>query len=100
LLERRPPNGIWGGLWCLPQDGLIRNSPQVDVDPLNSSVERRGFEHSFTHFKMKAQVFELASDHNAVDARLEEATQRWVKFADLAEYGLPAPIKVYLAKLF
>jgi hypothetical protein len=48
---------------------------------------------------MKAQVFEQASGHNAADARLEEATQRWIKFADLAEYGLPAPIKVYLAGL-
>jgi A/G-specific adenine glycosylase len=100
LLERRPPSGIWGGLWCLPQDGLIRNSPQDDVDPLRSSAERQGFEHSFTHFKMKAQIFEPASSRNAPAGRLEEATQRWVKFADLAEYGLPAPIKVYLAKLF
>jgi A/G-specific adenine glycosylase len=99
LLERRPPAGIWGGLWCLPQDGLIRNSPQENVDPLSSSVERQGFEHSFTHFKMKAQILEPASGLNALEDRLDEAPKRWVKFADLAEYGLPAPIKVYLAKL-
>jgi A/G-specific adenine glycosylase len=106
LLERRPPVGIWGGLWCLPQHGPIQNMPQDGFEPdgpngpNGPNTQRQGFEHSFTHFKMKAQVFERSSDAKAVDERLGEATHRWVKLADLAEYGLPAPIKVYLTKLF
>jgi A/G-specific adenine glycosylase len=99
LLERRPPVGIWGGLWCLPQQGKIRNSQQDDSENQSSKVELQGFEHSFTHFKMRAQVFEHSPSSNAVNDGLKEGTQRWVKFGDLAQYGLPAPIKVYLAKL-
>jgi A/G-specific adenine glycosylase len=99
LLERRPPVGIWGGLWCLPQQGKIRNSQQDDSENQSPKVELQGFEHSFTHFKMRAQVFEHSPKGKALNDGLEEGAQRWVKFGDLAEYGLPAPIKVYLAKL-
>jgi A/G-specific adenine glycosylase len=98
LLERRPPTGIWGGLWCLPQLGLISAAKQDDSYPQNTITEREGFEHSFTHFKMNAQIFDGSSD-SATQNKLSESTQRWVKFHDLAQYGLPAPIKTYLSKL-
>ncbi len=100
LLERRPSVGIWGGLWCLPQQGKIRNSQQDDSEDQSSTFEKEGFEHSFTHFKMRAQVFECTSNGKTLENLLGDATLRWVRFGDLAEYGLPAPIKVYLAKFF
>jgi A/G-specific adenine glycosylase len=99
LLERRPPVGIWGGLWCLPQQGAMRNSDQNDLYVDESLIETDGFEHTFTHFKMKAQVFVKAKLTKTSRNTLKEPTQRWVKLGDLIEYGLPAPIKVYLAKL-
>ncbi len=94
LLERRPPAGIWGGLWCLPQQGEFTISQAV-----NSEAQNAGFEHSFTHFKMRAQVLEAPVGSKVRLEALGEATQRWVKFGELSEYGLPAPIKIYLAKL-
>jgi A/G-specific adenine glycosylase len=100
LLERRPPTGIWGGLWCLPQQGEFTSSQSLNSKAENTSFEREGFEHSFTHFKMKAQVFQTSFAAKASVEILGEVTQRWVKFSELSEYGLPAPIKVYLAKLF
>jgi A/G-specific adenine glycosylase len=94
LLERRPPAGIWGGLWCLPQQGEFTISQAV-----NSKAQNAGFEHSFTHFKMRAQVLEVLVGSKVRLETLGESTQRWVKFGELSEYGLPAPIKIYLAKL-
>ena len=58
LLERRPPSGIWGGLWSPPEraadygvDALL-----AEVGVRESSVVERqkftGFRHTFTHFHM------------------------------------------------
>ncbi|HEX6828533.1 MAG TPA: A/G-specific adenine glycosylase, partial [Burkholderiales bacterium] len=57
LLEKRPPAGIWGGMWCLPEA-----DPAEDA----SSVSRRRYgaelsetrplpplEHGFTHFRLR-----------------------------------------------
>jgi A/G-specific adenine glycosylase len=99
LLERRVPTGIWGGLWCLPQIGAISSSKLPDEQRLLSDAKLDGFEHSFTHFKMSAQVFEkFVVDDVRLDP-VRDLTQRWVKLGDLAEYGLPAPIKAYLTDL-
>jgi A/G-specific adenine glycosylase len=100
LLERRPPTGIWGGLWCLPQLGAIANSQATLTALPKSATVRDSFEHGFTHFKMQATVFEQrqASDiENSSALALEDrSTKRWVKLAELVGYGLPAPIKSYL----
>jgi A/G-specific adenine glycosylase len=100
LLERRPPTGIWGGLWCLPQLGAISNVKQAEENlPISNSKIRDDFEHSFTHFKMRAQVFERPKEINASRDSVGEPTQRWVKFSELPEFGLPTPIKAYLTDL-
>jgi A/G-specific adenine glycosylase len=90
LLVRRPPTGIWGGLWCLPQLGLFSTEAIVQ----NSSDQVAGFEHSFTHFKLQASVFE----RHASSSQAGESTERWVSVDDLDDYGLPAPIKAYLLR--
>jgi A/G-specific adenine glycosylase len=99
LLERRAPTGIWGGLWCLPQIGAMSSSKLPDEQRLLSEAKVDGFEHSFTHFKMSAQVFEKFVVNEVRLDSVRELTHRWVKLSDLAEYGLPAPIKAYLTDL-
>jgi A/G-specific adenine glycosylase len=56
LLEKRPPQGIWGGLWCLPQldngkgavpDYVRRNNVKVE-----QITDLGKFAHTFTHFKL------------------------------------------------
>jgi A/G-specific adenine glycosylase len=88
LLERRPPSGIWGGLWCLPQLGAFSTDAVVP----KTANQIAGFEHSFTHFKLLASVFQ----REAKVGHVSESTERWVSLDDLNDYGLPAPIKAYL----
>jgi A/G-specific adenine glycosylase len=69
LLERRPPMGLWGGLWIPPEravdediDGLLE---QAGVAP-TSVTERRmldGFRHSFTHFHLDIEPVRIDVSH-------------------------------------
>ena len=99
LLQRRPPTGIWGGLWSLPEIA----SPDVETQAARIGTVAvvaalDGFEHGFTHFILEADVVrvELSSVDTAGLCASPDAT-RWVAFERLGEIGLPAPIRTLLA---
>jgi len=98
LLERRPPVGIWGGLWCPP---LI----EENGDAATVLRERYGLQlasqqalptlrHAFTHFELQLQPLRIRLA-GAIDTVREASNQRWVKLNDTPP-ALPTPI----AKLF
>ncbi|MFP3561625.1 NUDIX domain-containing protein, partial [Paraburkholderia sp. SIMBA_049] len=54
LLERRPPAGIWGGLWCLPQaDGDAALAALAQGFGGGGPVPLAPFTHTFTHFRLE-----------------------------------------------
>ena len=68
LLERRPPSGVWGGLWSLPESSAPGSGAgDGAADALAGEVERRfglrvtqpralaRFDHAFTHFRLQVQ---------------------------------------------
>lgn len=102
LLERRPPSGIWGGLWSFPQ-------PDADADAGHHMSSRYGLSveteahwevlrHSFTHFHL---------DITPIPARLEKPNHQVMENPGLVWYnlkqpdalGLAAPVKKLLDKL-
>ncbi|HWS76379.1 MAG TPA: A/G-specific adenine glycosylase [Quisquiliibacterium sp.] len=119
LLERRPPAGIWGGLWSLPEVEAGRVGAFAEslglrvlgVRPLET------FLHQFTHFRLRvtplvAQAFPgadapVAMDADgpaAMDAAALDATEggpvcRWLPFAEVEAAALPRPVKTLLLKL-
>nr|WP_226809791.1 A/G-specific adenine glycosylase [Candidatus Vallotia lariciata] len=100
LLEKRPPAGIWGGLWSLPEaDDVNRLTKQAEqlsgqavvLAPLASLI------HSFTHFRLEIEVkFAKLSNEPQLAARVDMA---WVCLDDISTYGLPAPIRKLLKSL-
>jgi A/G-specific adenine glycosylase len=103
LLERRPPSGIWGGLWSLPEA----------ADETSLAERARGFgaearlerlaplTHTFTHFKLdiepRCAALARASGATLVEARDDDAA--WVPLAQLDDYGVPAPVRKLLDAL-
>ena len=104
LLERRPPLGIWGGLWSLPESPL-------DEDP-RSRIERHGrvasiesaggFTHGFTHFTLHAEVLHARVERRAAATDAQDAVDsvRWLEADDALALGLPAPVRKWLAARF
>ena len=56
LLVQRPPSGIWGGLWCLPEFEHRDAAEAYAQNTLASATLARAplpdIEHSFTHFDL------------------------------------------------
>ena len=99
LLERRPPSGIWGGLWSLPQAD--------DEAALAACARRYGADdgltplapltHAFTHFRLAIEPrVGLVAMRGATAADGDTA---WVELASLDAYGVPAPVRRLLTSL-
>ena len=56
LLEKRPPNGIWGGLWSLPELALNEDVGNWCLTTLGLEVGRQeqweSRRHTFSHFRL------------------------------------------------
>lgn len=101
LLERRPPAGIWGGLLSLPE------LPQ-DQDATGYAGDRLGvrigavspaptFLHVFTHFRLS--ITPLICTAEPLPARVGEDSLIWIARHDLAQAGLPAPVRKILSAI-
>ncbi|RUO39348.1 A/G-specific adenine glycosylase [Aliidiomarina taiwanensis] len=88
-LEKRPQPGIWAALWCLPELSEAPASAQLAAE----------FEHTFSHFKMRASIWSLSQSEQVAE-EAPHNPQCWVEQADVADYGLPSPIKKVLPKLW
>ncbi len=96
LLERRPPTGFWGGLWCPP---LVERS-EGDPREVETALSRRlgghfrarfqeePFRHTFSHFYLALYPLRLSWWHSGV----AEADLIWAASEDRARLGLPAAV--------
>lgn len=98
LLERRPPAGIWGGLWCPPlvdEDGDWRAACRERYGlEASAVVALPPLHHAFTHFDLELRPLRLRAV--AAAAHVAEPQQTaWIKIGDPTK-GLPAPIRKLL----
>ncbi len=96
-LIQRPPAGIWGGLWCLPE--LMTNDAKRpwDIEYLAADIctskAMPSVRHTFSHYHLDFTVIpaKLKGDHNSVI--MESKSAVWYNPADPSRLGLAAPIK-------
>ena len=100
LLEKRPPTGIWGGLWSLPE--VAADKPPGDALAQGYGISARSlqplppFEHAFTHFTLEVLPWRIEAKRPRIAA--EKATV-WLPPADLAGAALPSPVRRLLNQL-
>jgi len=101
LLEKRPPAGVWGGLWCLPE-------MPVGADPREVCERRFGakrihatrlplLRHGFTHFTL--DVTPVICRLEVAASILAEPGQIWLVPEEAARAAIPAPVRKLLAAL-
>jgi len=101
FLEKRPPAGIWGGLWSFPE---IAPGQRVE----DYCLERFGVHaecteplpllaHAFTHFKLEItpQPAILATKPQAVN----EGEGVWLDMPEAQQAPLPAPVRKLLKQV-
>ena len=101
LLEKRAPQGIWGGLWCLPQldDGqdLVADYVQRNGITVNERIELDAFTHTFTHFKLHITPVLLHVAHKPL--QVQQAGSMWLDVEEALRAAIPTPVRMMLGKL-
>jgi A/G-specific adenine glycosylase len=101
LLEKRPPTGIWGGLWSLPEADVdadvaahcrVRFSAEVVVGEALPAIE-----HGFTHYHLTIEPQRVAV--RTWPLRAEAPGRQWLTRDDALAAALPAPIRKLVRSL-
>ncbi len=100
LLLKRPPAGLWGGLWGFPEGEDMHGILDELAIPATAITSRENlppFRHSFTHFHLEIDPVHVTL-HRTPDT-LREPRSRWISPADTGTIGLTAPV-TRLIRLF
>ncbi|MEF8793606.1 A/G-specific adenine glycosylase [Thiohalorhabdus sp.] len=101
LLERRPPTGFWGGLWCPPLVERETEEPEEAGRALSrkfggtfSVIEcQPAFRHTFSHFHLDLVPVRLAWRSGGP----AEGDWMWARPEDRDRLGLPAAVAPWFA---
>ncbi|MCX5541675.1 A/G-specific adenine glycosylase [Paraburkholderia sp. CNPSo 3076] len=102
MLEKRPPSGIWGGLWSLPEaadePALAERARDFGVTPEGaaSSSALMPLTHTFTHFKLDIEPRVIELKHDAAPLEANDGQTAWVSLGNIDAYGVPAPVRKLL----
>jgi len=102
LLEQRPPAGVWGGLWGLPECDADLPAARRDFDHLGLTLEtgepRPAIRHTFTHFHLDITPIP-ARACAALDTVMDKEKLVWYNPRHPRALGLAAPVKKLIEKL-
>jgi A/G-specific adenine glycosylase len=100
LLERRGPQGVWSGLWSLPEATdpntawrTARQHAQID-----DAQTLAPFTHVFSHYRLNIEplLFDRATAQRGI---ADNPQLRWCSNTELAALGLPAPVRTLLQNI-
>jgi A/G-specific adenine glycosylase len=101
LLQRRPPAGIWGGLWSPPQfddaTAALHWLYGEFGEPAGAPEKLAPIDHAFTHFDLRLHPLRVRC-HRARSVREDDA-RLWYTLDAPQRVGLPQPIKSLLESL-
>jgi len=101
LLERRPPSGIWGGLWGLPEFPTRAHALQWCGEHLSGAGRPHPAEpvrHAFSHFEYEMRPLVVHCLGRAEMLR-DDDRYRWYDARQPAKIGLPKPIATLVSRV-
>lgn len=101
LLQKRPPTGIWGGLWSFPETTQNDYSSWCKKNNLQiKQIQAQpSFRHTFSHFHLDITpvLVDVDIQKNTV---MDSANQIWYKPDLKFSIGMATPVKNLLEQLF
>jgi len=106
FLQKRPPTGIWGGLWIFPECPIGQDVTEWCRQQLGMKVkaveEHKVIRHTFSHFHLDITPVDL--DFVSFSPRIknqiqEPADQVWYNSESDLKLGFATPVKNLLNKL-
>lgn len=103
LLWRRPPSGIWGGLWSLPEVDKVRaielwQQSFLSIAKAPGAIQQDVIRHQFSHYSLDISLAVIELD--ALPNKIFDADNyAWIEIADLDNHGLPTPVRKILSML-
>ena len=111
MLEKRPPVGVWGGLWSFPElargadevteekagaDAAVKGARRYGCEP--GSIERLGvLRHGFTHFTL--HITPLLAEVRRIVPRAAQPGVVWLPIAEAIGAAVPVPVRKLLRAL-
>lgn len=102
LLEKRPPVGIWGGLWSFPECSIEEDIKKWCKDVLNFKViamkSLPDFKHVFSHFQLNITpiyIYQYDQKNRIMDSQ----QYIWYKLDEPTARGFSSPVKRLLQTL-
>jgi A/G-specific adenine glycosylase len=100
LLERRGPQGVWSGLWSLPEASDPNEAWQVARQHahIDDAQALAPFTHVFSHYRLAIEplLFDRATAARGV---ADNPHWRWCSVDELDALGLPAPVRSLLLQI-
>jgi A/G-specific adenine glycosylase len=100
LLQQRPQQGIWGGLWSFPECHELSQANQWVATHCHIQQPHwqigRVLRHTFTHFHLEITPLYLKLAQNVIVSAPQVS---WYDLEHPPEYGLAAPVARLLAQL-
>lgn len=104
-LQKKPMNGIWGGLWSLPElpgqpdDTLIQTFLKKQFQTnLNRYQTLPSFRHTFSHYHLTIHPIVISIKRLPLKIN-EPDSKMWYKLHQPNKIGLPKPIQILLKAL-
>lgn len=103
LLQQRPPSGIWGGLWSLPEIDSMEIAAEWCRRQLGQDIGRidawPALRHTFSHFHLDITPLLIELGENRAQSVLEGQAAVWYNTRSDDPRGLAAPVKRLLERL-
>jgi len=101
LLEKRPPAGIWGGLWSLPElddSARVRAHCRSDYGCTIAQPQALApLAHGFTHFKL--HILPLLCHVEKYTPAARDAGLIWLTLEEAKRAAIPTPVRKLLQRL-
>ncbi len=101
-LEKRPPIGLWGGLWCMPDIDMdiCASSHIYDRYRLQTDTTRElmRIKHSFSHYHLHIVALSLQCYPSGDE--ITECPGRWFSMDEMDGLGLAKPVSMIIKRFY